>query len=69
MRPFLRLQGMGLAAMLILWGNTVAFGQRSSFPSGGDLLPSVRVYDEAGQPFSTDQLRGQYTVLVFGCLT
>lgn len=38
-------------------------------PAAGTQLPSVAAFDENGQPFSTDQLRGNYTVLVFGCLT
>lgn len=35
----------------------------------GDSFPAVEVYDEAGRPFSTRSLKGQYTVVVNGCLT
>jgi len=35
----------------------------------GDAFPSVAVFDEAGQPFNTRSLKGQYTVVVNGCLT
>lgn len=38
-------------------------------PVIGDLLPSVEVYTNDGQAFKTDDLRGHYTVLTFGCLT
>jgi cytochrome oxidase Cu insertion factor (SCO1/SenC/PrrC family) len=33
------------------------------------MLPDVVLYDEHGEEFSTTSLRGQYSVLVFGCLT
>jgi cytochrome oxidase Cu insertion factor (SCO1/SenC/PrrC family) len=65
---------MGLSTVLA--GS--AFGQPGGRPSrgpGGDLpkvgsiLPDVRLYDERGEEFSTKSLRGQYSVLVFGCLT
>jgi len=35
----------------------------------GSKLPDVKLYDDAGKEFSTTSLRGNYTVLVFGCLT
>lgn len=35
----------------------------------GDNFPSVDIFDESGQPYSTEQLKGYYTVLVNGCLT
>ena len=38
-------------------------------PSVGSMLASLNVVDEQGANFSTDTLRGSYTVLVFGCLT
>lgn len=38
-------------------------------PKVGSMLPSLKVVDELGTNFSTDTLRGSYTVLVFGCLT
>ncbi len=35
----------------------------------GTPLPDVSIFDETGQPFETSSLRGNYSVLVFGCLT
>ena len=35
----------------------------------GTMLPNTSAYDEQGEKFSTAELRGSYTVLVFGCLT
>lgn len=35
----------------------------------GDLFPDVAVFDAQGKPFNTKSLKGQYTVLVNGCLT
>lgn len=40
-----------------------------NFPKVGAMLPEVSVFDEQGERFSTQQLRGEYAVLVFGCLT
>jgi len=42
--------------------------QRSS-PGIGEVIPEVTVYTADGKKFSTSQLKGSYTVLVFGCLT
>ena len=38
-------------------------------PRVGETLPAVSAFDEQGQPFDLDQLKGKYSVLVFGCLT
>lgn len=38
-------------------------------PLIGDPLPDVTVYSADGTPFHTADLRGQYTILTFGCLT
>ena len=38
-------------------------------PEVGTTLPTVTVFDEQGKEFSTASLRGQHSVLVFGCLT
>jgi peroxiredoxin len=38
-------------------------------PAIGDPMPVVSVHDEGGQTFVTDRFKGQFTVLVFGCLT
>ena len=59
---------------IVLFASTV-FGQqarqRSMFgiPKAGTQLPRVQVYDDQGRPFSTDSLKENYSVLVFGCLT
>lgn len=41
----------------------------SSAPKIGDTLPDVSGFTADGRPFKLRTLRGQYTVLVFGCLT
>jgi cytochrome oxidase Cu insertion factor (SCO1/SenC/PrrC family) len=38
-------------------------------PTIGDALPDLTVYSADGKEFKTSSLRGQYTVLSFGCLT
>jgi len=38
-------------------------------PKVGSILPEITLYDDRGKEFSTKSLRGQYSVLVFGCLT
>jgi cytochrome oxidase Cu insertion factor (SCO1/SenC/PrrC family) len=38
-------------------------------PAVGETIPDLTVYDPAGKEVKTSSLRGQYTVLVFGCLT
>lgn len=38
-------------------------------PAIGDLLPDVAAFDENGQKLKLRDLKGQYTVIVFGCLT
>ncbi len=35
----------------------------------GTLLPVIDVFDDQGKTISTASLRGNYNVLVFGCLT
>ena len=35
----------------------------------GSNLPDVTAYDETGRDLPIGQLKGDYTVLVFGCLT
>ena len=35
----------------------------------GDQFPAIDVVDAEGNPFNTGDLKGQYTVLVGGCLT
>jgi len=38
-------------------------------PTVGDSLPEVTVFTPDGKEFKTADLKKQYTVLVFGCLT
>ena len=38
-------------------------------PKIGAKLPELKLFDENGITFNTNSLRGNYTVLVFGCLT
>jgi cytochrome oxidase Cu insertion factor (SCO1/SenC/PrrC family) len=38
-------------------------------PAIGSQVPDLTVYDADGKPFPLRQLKGDYTVLVFGCLT
>jgi peroxiredoxin len=38
-------------------------------PAVGDPLPDVTALDAEGRPLRLSELKGQYTVLVFGCLT
>lgn len=38
-------------------------------PQPGELLPDVALLDAAGKPVRLRELKGQPTVLVFGCLT
>jgi cytochrome oxidase Cu insertion factor (SCO1/SenC/PrrC family) len=44
-------------------------GPGGELPAVGSMLPDVALYDEHGEEFSTTSLRGQHSVLVFGCLT
>ena len=56
-------------------GGTPRGGPGASRSAGGNLpevgttLPDITLYDDQGEEFSTTSLRGQYSVLVFGCLT
>jgi hypothetical protein len=38
-------------------------------PKIGETLPNVRGYDSKGREFNLQSLKGNYTVIVFGCLT
>lgn len=35
----------------------------------GEPLPDVEIFSDTGKKFRTSQLKGKYTVIVFGCLT
>jgi len=55
---------------ITLLSGSVATAQRGGrLPAPGSPLPDVVVYDEDGREFSLTDLRGEYAVLVFGCLT
>lgn len=58
---------------LVFGGLVMAEGQgrRDGNPGleVGAPLPDLAVYDAEGRPFQLGQLKGRYTVLVFGCLT
>lgn len=53
----------------------IALGQpargRGGFgvPQVGTMLPDVSAFNDQGKTFSTRDLKGNYAVLVFGCLT
>jgi len=38
-------------------------------PALGEPLPDVTIYDARGAQFALRDLRGHYSVLLFGCLT
>ncbi len=44
-------------------------GSGGNLPAVGTMVPDISLYDDHGNEFSTTSLRGQYSVLVFGCLT
>ncbi|MBC8352342.1 MAG: hypothetical protein H8E66_10155 [Planctomycetes bacterium] len=44
-------------------------GAGGNLPKIGTTLPDITLYDDSGEEISTTSLRGQYSVLVFGCLT
>ena len=43
--------------------------RNGTLPLQGKQLPDVTAWDEDGREFSLTELRGEYSVLVFGCLT
>ena len=79
------LQGLVMTGLLVTvlgTGSTDAQGNRNSqsrlpstggfaqqAPGIGQPLPELTLYTAEGKEFSTSQLKGSYTVLVFGCLT
>ena len=44
-------------------------GRRFALPKPGTPLPQLSIYDWQGKPFRLEELRGSWTVLIFGCLT
>ncbi|MDA1049888.1 MAG: hypothetical protein O3C40_05345 [Planctomycetota bacterium] len=74
---------LSLVAVTLLSAN-VALGQPKQAPSArdgviqsfarkspavGEQLPHLNAYDAAGETIQLGDLKGNYTVLVFGCLT
>lgn len=55
-----RAGGPGTSGSNGLAGVGLAVGQR---------LPDITIHDARGKPFRMADLKGQYSVLVFGCLT
>ena len=69
--------------VLLPWNHLAPAQQGSSFsgrqamqqrfdlaaPELGSAFPDLRAYDDSGKEISLSALRGNYTVLVFGCLT
>lgn len=52
--------------------STAVMGQplrNGTLPLQGKQLPDVKAWDAEGREFSLSELRGEYSVLVFGCLT
>ena len=63
LRPFIAL------AMLVAPQLSLAQRAGGSLPLVGKQLPDLTVFDENGDDFPMQQLRGEYSVIVFGCLT
>ena len=71
-RPFLSGLVTWIVVLTIAWTGHAqqrSQGALTGAPGVGDSLPDVQVYLPDGTPFSTGELKGNYTVLVFGCLT
>jgi cytochrome oxidase Cu insertion factor (SCO1/SenC/PrrC family) len=73
-----------LAILILFTYSFFGFSQPEARPSGprgspggpasvglevGMPFPEKSVYDAEGKPFELSRLRGNYSVLVFGCLT
>ena len=56
-------------AMLVIPQLSLAQHGGGSLPLVGKKLPDLTVFDENGDEFPLRQLRGEYSVIVFGCLT
>lgn len=48
-------------------GMSQRFSQNS--PAVGERLPDVTAYDEDGNKFNLREIKDNYSVIVFGCLT
>jgi cytochrome oxidase Cu insertion factor (SCO1/SenC/PrrC family) len=66
---------LALAVLLAWTASAVAQGGREdpqwvqARPTLGDPFPELTVFTADGKEFKTSSLKGQYTVLAFGCLT
>ncbi len=67
------LVGTSLLTASLAFGQSTRDGVMQGFdrkaPAVGDQLPDLRAYNPAGEPIQLGNLKGNYTVLVFGCLT
>ncbi len=63
--------GLAVLGLAMLCAPAAAQNRPSvgNLPAVGTMLPDVTVFDDQGKKFSTAQLRGHHSVLVFGCLT
>ncbi len=67
-----KLMTVAIALATVLVPVSRGFAQRSGgagLPQVGSVLPDLRAFDDQGREFSLAELRGEYSVLVFGCLT
>ncbi|MDP6779847.1 MAG: hypothetical protein QGI83_24025 [Candidatus Latescibacteria bacterium] len=78
-RPRLYWSLCAVAVALVLGAETLAWGQPQDAPRDsrdrqqqsfvGKPMPDISVYDASGNPLNLTDLKGSYSVLVFGCLT
>lgn len=61
-----RFAAIGLFCLCL---STASAQQGGGLPRIGSQLPDVSAFDDKGRKFSLSELRGEYSVLVFGCLT
>ena len=50
-------------------GGAMRGGFEASGLKIGSAFPAIDIYDAGGKPFNTASLKGQFTVVVAGCLT
>lgn len=50
-------------------GGAMRGGFEASGLKTGDSFPAIGIYDAGGKSFNTASLKGQFTVVVSGCLT
>lgn len=71
--PTLALCGISLLSPVVAVGQMTRDGVMQGFdrkaPAVGEQLPNLRAYNAAGEAIQLGELKGNYTVLVFGCLT